>query len=482
MEYLAQGSLRPIIGRLTLAQCLAVLADMLDGLAYAERRGIVHRDIKPENVLVDDAGRVKIADFGIAKAVSSVATGTRLTAPGAAIGTPAYMAPEQAMGQDVTAAADRYAVGVTAYELLAGAPPFQADSPMALLLRHVSDPVPRLREKNPSIHPRLAAWVERLLSKDPHERFDSAEGAQTALQDGLAEFLGEDADVRERRRAGLLLVAPPNTDAASESTDAPTPAPGTQSHERYETYREPPPVTPYTSDDASLAAEIPLPPDESEQEDDEHESRADPDRPIEQPAVAPTEPPVHSAPQDEPATPTSEAAPSTPTRSGIAGRRRRAIAAVAALAALAALAAVLLAATLLAGGDKPNSDPNTASATPTPAEEREPRVVDAGKIVAGGDPVPVAVEAGTVAKLRLSGRESQRFNLIATGVDFGTGGSARIELHDPENDERITYGDVSAADSEIDDSITLEHDGRYMITIEPDRLRTGRLTLRLPAD
>ena len=232
MEYLPRGSLRLLVGQLSLAQGLVVLADVLDALVYAERRGVVHRDIKPENMLVTDDGRVKIADFGIAKAVDAVTGMQRLTATGIAVGTPAYMAPEQAMGGEVTAAADRYAVGVTAYELLAGAPPFAADTPMALMLRHLQEPVPPLLETNPDVPPRLAAWVEQLLAKQADQRFASAEEAHAELQDTIDDILGGDA----RRRQGAAL---PVTGDSQETGGVPATSPTTG--ERYETYDQPPP-------------------------------------------------------------------------------------------------------------------------------------------------------------------------------------------------------------------------------------------------
>ena len=101
----------------------------------------MHRDIKPENVMITADGRVKIADFGIAKVVDEALAGTMLTAKGTTIGTPTYMAPEQAMGQGIGPWTDLYAVGVIAFELLAGRPPFETSgTPMAILLRHVNDP------------------------------------------------------------------------------------------------------------------------------------------------------------------------------------------------------------------------------------------------------------------------------------------------------------------------------------------------------
>src|SRR4051794_349953 len=121
MEYVRGGSLRRHVGRLSLPQILGVLDDMLAGLSHAAEHGITHRDLKPENVLVTPRGTVKIADFGIAHAHDAV---TRLTSTGTALGTPVYMAPEQARGERVDPRTDLYALGVIAYELLAGQPPF----------------------------------------------------------------------------------------------------------------------------------------------------------------------------------------------------------------------------------------------------------------------------------------------------------------------------------------------------------------------
>src|SRR3954454_11654081 len=120
MEYLARGSLRQYVTEMNLAQVTGVLEGMLAGLVGAERHGIVHRDLKPENVMVTDDGRVKIVDFGIAKATTQMNTGAFKTATGMTIGTPAYMAPEQAMAREVGPWTDLYSLGVMAYEMLGG--------------------------------------------------------------------------------------------------------------------------------------------------------------------------------------------------------------------------------------------------------------------------------------------------------------------------------------------------------------------------
>ena len=112
MEYVDRGSLRPYVGRMTLAQIGGVLDGLLAGLAEAEQHAIVHRDLKPENLMVTSTGTVKIADFGIAKATQAADTGAFVTATGTTVGTPPYMAPEQAMAKDVGPWTDLYSVGL----------------------------------------------------------------------------------------------------------------------------------------------------------------------------------------------------------------------------------------------------------------------------------------------------------------------------------------------------------------------------------
>src|SRR3954451_17763799 len=152
MEYVERGSLRPYIGTLTLAQIGGVLEGLLAGLAAAEAHGIVHRDLKPENVMVTSDGRVKIADFGIAKATTKMQTGAFLTATGTTVGTPTYMAPEQAMAQDIGPWTDLYSVGCMAFEIFTGNVPFHdSDAPMAILLRHVNEPVAPVKSIVPEV-------------------------------------------------------------------------------------------------------------------------------------------------------------------------------------------------------------------------------------------------------------------------------------------------------------------------------------------
>jgi serine/threonine protein kinase len=202
MEYLPHGSLRQYIGRLSLAQIAGVLEGVLAGLAHGEAHRIVHRDLKPENLLVAVDGRVKIADFGVARAYSKAATRAVVTVAGTTIGTPAYMSPEQALGTDLTPATDLYSLGVVAWELLTGQVPFdETDTPVAVLYRHVHEPVPSVRSVAPDVDEGIADWLDKMLAKRPEDRFQSADEAWVALEDVVLELLGP----RWRREARLAL-------------------------------------------------------------------------------------------------------------------------------------------------------------------------------------------------------------------------------------------------------------------------------------
>jgi protein kinase-like protein len=219
MEYLPRGSLRQYIGRMRTPQIAGALEGVLAGLSHGERHRVIHRDLKPENLLVTEDGRVKIADFGVARAYNRAAPREAITATGATIGTPAYMAPEQALGRELTPAADLYSLGVIAWEMLAGKVPFEeTDTAMAVLYRQVNEPPPPLGSE---VDPRLAAWVERMLAKAPADRFPSADAAWEALEDVVIDLLGP-----RWRREGRLMdrgttsAAAPLGPATFERADA----------------------------------------------------------------------------------------------------------------------------------------------------------------------------------------------------------------------------------------------------------------------
>src|SRR5829696_1024215 len=204
MEYVARGSLRPFVGQMTLAQIGGVLEGLLAGLAQAELHGIVHRDLKPENLMVTTDGRIKIADFGIAKATNQMQTGAFLTATGTTVGTPTYMAPEQAMAQEIGPWTDLYSVGCMAFEMFTGKVPFHdSDAPMAILLRHVNEEIPSVKSIDPAVDQGVSDWIDELLVKDPKQRTQSANDAWDEFEELIIGLLGP----RWRRSARLSAVA-----------------------------------------------------------------------------------------------------------------------------------------------------------------------------------------------------------------------------------------------------------------------------------
>jgi len=176
MPYVEGESLRDRLrrGPLPMHEAVRILREVVDALAYAHGLGIMHRDIKPDNVMV--AGRhAQVMDFGVAKAVRD-AGGQQLTTVGVAVGTPMYMSPEQATGSnDVDARSDIYAIGILAFEMLTGEPPFTGPNAQAVLSSQVLEPAPDITTRRPGIPPAVAEVVRRCLEKNPDDRWQSAD-------------------------------------------------------------------------------------------------------------------------------------------------------------------------------------------------------------------------------------------------------------------------------------------------------------------
>jgi eukaryotic-like serine/threonine-protein kinase len=208
MPYVEGESLRQRLtreGQLPLDEALRIARQVLAALGYAHAQGIIHRDIKPENILLRD-GQAILADFGIARAVSS-AGGEKLTETGLSLGTPAYMSPEQTAGDSrLDGRADIYSLGCVLYEVLAGEPPFTGPSAQAVLARHAIDPVPRLRTIRQTVPEAIEQAITRALAKAPVDRFTTAEQFSRALTAG--ELVPRTAPARRfsRRTAGMIVA------------------------------------------------------------------------------------------------------------------------------------------------------------------------------------------------------------------------------------------------------------------------------------
>lgn len=171
-EFVPGRNVRQLIeslGPLDIGLTVAVLSQAAAAIGRAGEAGIVHRDIKPDNILVTAAGEAKVADFGLARVLKH-ADAQQLTEVGVAMGTPLYMSPEQIEGRDVATQSDIYSLGATAFHMLAGRPPFQADSALALAMHHLKTPPPPLSEFRPDCPAPLADIVMRMLAKDADKR------------------------------------------------------------------------------------------------------------------------------------------------------------------------------------------------------------------------------------------------------------------------------------------------------------------------
>ncbi len=219
MEFVDGRSVSDIIrndGPIEPKRAAGIAAEVAAALGFAHRKGVVHRDVKPGNVLITSTGEIKVADFGIARAMTSKGE-EDLTQTGSVMGTATYFSPEQAQGKTVDARTDLYSLGVVLYEMVSGKPPFNGDSPVAIAYKHVQEPVPSLAERVPGIPRDYEAITRKALSKDPDDRY--ADG--TAMRADLLRF-----------RDGLPLATtspgparPPAAAPAPAAVPAPAPVP-----------------------------------------------------------------------------------------------------------------------------------------------------------------------------------------------------------------------------------------------------------------
>ncbi|MGH9267314.1 MAG: protein kinase domain-containing protein, partial [Acidimicrobiales bacterium] len=181
MEFIEGRTLWQLLkaeGMLLADRAADIGAEVAAALAFAHKRGVVHRDIKPGNVLLSPSGQVNVADFGIARAIS---TDRDLTQTGAVMGTATYFSPEQAQGERLDGRSDVYSLGIMLFEMVTGRPPFQGDNPVAVASKHVRDAVPRPRSVNPDIPPAFEAIILQAVAKNPNDRYASAEEFQGDL-------------------------------------------------------------------------------------------------------------------------------------------------------------------------------------------------------------------------------------------------------------------------------------------------------------
>lgn len=237
MEYVDGQTLREIVktqGPLSQRQVIEVMADVCAALDFSHRHNIIHRDVKPANIMINNAGAVKVMDFGIARALGE---GQNVTQTAAVIGTAQYLSPEQARGEAVDARSDVYAAGCVLFELLTGEPPFTGDTPVAVAYQHVREEPRRPSELNPSIPSALDAVVLKALSKNPLNRYQSAAEMRSDLvrvrngQAPMAPLVMSD----DERTA--MIAASPSTGPTRRINGRHTPAPV----DDYDDYYDEPP-------------------------------------------------------------------------------------------------------------------------------------------------------------------------------------------------------------------------------------------------
>jgi len=219
MEYVQGRSCAEILrddGPMTVDQVVDVATQACRGLDHAHRHGVVHRDVKPGNLMVSTEGIVKLADFGIAKAAEQ----SSITQVGSVLGTAAYLAPEQARGEEAGPPADLYALGVCVYQLLSGRLPYEATSLTELAIKQQQEPAPRLDLLVPEVPTALATAVEVALALDPAQRYPSAPAMAQALQDGMQGIEPETFGAAEATEATQFLGE--GTDATRAMTGPPT--------------------------------------------------------------------------------------------------------------------------------------------------------------------------------------------------------------------------------------------------------------------
>jgi len=172
--------------RLSYPEVARLMANITEAVEYAHRRNMIHRDIKPANIMLDVNGQSILMDFGIAKILG----GEQHTATGAVMGTALYMSPEQIRGNHVDHRSDIYSIGVTLFEMLHGRPPFEADSTMSLMMMHLNDPVPDLRQIQSDAPESLVRVIEKCLAKEPAQRYQTAAEITAALKKVFTEQQG----------------------------------------------------------------------------------------------------------------------------------------------------------------------------------------------------------------------------------------------------------------------------------------------------
>lgn len=194
MEYIEGKTLKQLLKKresLTLTEVIDIMTQLTDGISHAHESYIIHRDIKPQNIMIEDDGRIKITDFGIAMALNA----TQLTQTNSVMGSVHYLPPEQASGKSATVKSDIYAMGIMMYELLTGTVPFRGDNAVEIALKHMKDKIPSVRKQDPSIPQSVENIILKATAKNPRNRYDSAKEMHEDLLNCLSDEHANDKKI-----------------------------------------------------------------------------------------------------------------------------------------------------------------------------------------------------------------------------------------------------------------------------------------------
>lgn len=222
MDFLPGGTLKERMRQpMPWQAAVRLLLPILSALEYAHEHKVIHRDVKPANILLTEKGQPMLTDFGIAK-ILETEVGQTLTGAGVGIGTPEYMAPEQALGKPIDARVDIYSLGIVLYELLTGRRPYTADTPMAVIFKHISDPLPAPSQFVPDLPQAVERILIKALAKEPEERYEDAHAFAQALENLLQTSQTVNSPAAQARPAAVVSnTAAPAARIPTQNTPAP---------------------------------------------------------------------------------------------------------------------------------------------------------------------------------------------------------------------------------------------------------------------
>jgi len=213
MPFVPSGTLADVLknNRLSLSEVRRILTQIGDALGYAHARGMIHRDIKPSNILVDDRDNCLLTDFGLARMTEEPA---RLTSSGAVMGTPAYMSPEQGTGSTIDQRSDIYSLGIILFEMLTGRVPYMAETPIAVVFKHLQDPLPSVRKYNSNLPEAVELVLFKALAKSPEARYQTAQDFIEALQKAIPADTSLENRNSTQQYTASVPAAPPDKSQA----------------------------------------------------------------------------------------------------------------------------------------------------------------------------------------------------------------------------------------------------------------------------